>query len=1035
MLGLIAPAFAIRQLSKMIGGKGMALLTTSQLTFYDLKDAYHVEINPDCIVINCDGKNVSKEPVDVNISYGVYCGSTRVPGTAVISDTKFSVTIQNCTSTADGLITFTIPGSTDLSAIDSIHIKFSELNDMDNDIFIFDKYITFIKNVPGEIGRGIKEVKEYYCTSSSSTIAPTSGWDTGMPTMDNTNKYLWNYEETIYTDGDVINTMPVIIGVYGEGRGIASVINYYLATSEKNGVTVNTFGWTSQVQEMDDIRKYLWNYEEITYTSGNPTRTDPVIIGIFSKNGENGRGIFNVEEYYCVSSESSTYPEDSWTLAIPEMTEEKRYLWNYEKTIYTDGDIIETTPAVIGVYGAQGRGVKSVINYYLASSLKNGVYTSSEGWTETVQEISEEKKYLWNYETIIYTDDEITSTDPIIIGIFSKDGIDGRGISEVREYYQVGSTSNSAPTGVWETTVPEMTEENRFLWNYEEIIYTSGDPTSTAPAVIGVYGSQGRGISSIINYYLATSEQNGVDRNTRGWTETVQSIDSEKRYLWNYEQVNYTSGNPTYTDPVIIGAFGADGASAFVFEIYSQDGLVFKEDLTEIELKTIAYNGVTAVIGDSYQWSYMNSNVTTDIPGATSPSLIVSKNDAWAMSTIKCTMMYNGEQHDGYISLVDQVTIYDSEIKYFNGSNVFKTTDKYLISYMALYKNGEEIDPLPADQYAEATSVNTSTGVIITTVSGTFEINQLLYFVLPNTVYSNRYDIILGKYDGSNWKKVDISQEYVYKNSKEEQSKLMVISKSEVNKTLPIYFDVYSAENSKYLSHADSSIIDLNDPIVSGVEPTNAVDGQLWINTSRVPYVVKVCNIDIDGNVTWTDSNQQFGGAIYTSQPTSYLVNDIWVLNDNESCSYVKADGTAISYGPGSMLRSSSTSDVFVASHWSEIKSELTDMRDNVAQYFEFNSETGLKIGQKDQKFYVNISATEMGFYDNSNASRPNEKVVSIGNQAAKIKNITMEESATFSCDADFNNSINMYNPYSNNKTGFSWKIESDGSLSLVAIK
>ena len=353
---------------------------------------------------------------------------------------------------------------------------------------------------------------------------------------------------------------------------------------------------------------------------------------------------------------------------------------------------------------------------------------------------------------------------------------------------------------------------------------------------------------------------------------------------------------------------------------------------------------------------------------------------------------------------------------------------------MALYKNGEEIDPLQSNQFAEATSVNSS-NLITTTVSGTFTNGQLLYFVIPDSTYATSYSIILGEYNGSKWYKVNMIQEYIYQNSKSSESnKIIVISKEQVNKTLAISFSAYKKSDEVLLSSADGNVVDLNDPIVSGIEPSNPIDGQLWVDTSRAPYVIKVCKIDANGNVEWTDSTQLLGGVVYTSKPSSYNINDVWILNDGESCFYTK-NSVYYNYGPGSMLRATESSTSFNASHWTEIKSELTELRDNVAQYFEFNSESGLKIGQKDQKFYVNISATEMGFYDNSNSSRPNEKVVSIGNQAAKIKNLTVEESSSFSCNVDFNNSINIYNPYKTTETGFKWQFEHNGSFSFVVIK
>lgn len=493
-----------------------------------------------------------------------------------------------------------------------------------------------------------------------------------------------------------------------------------------------------------------------------------------------------------------------------------------------------------------------------------------------------------------------------------------------------------------------------------------------------------------------------------------------------------------------IKAVDGSSGTGMVFKIYSEDGTVFREDMKQIKLETVVLIGENSLILDDqdYIWEYDTGNSIWEFLSNGS-ELIINKSDINALKTIRCTINYNGNTYQDYISLIDDVIIYTSEVKYFNGSNVFNTGDKYLISYMALYKNGEEVDLLKANKFANAASVD-AYGKITTTVtpedpSIPFKNGDLLYFVVPDSNSSNIYNIILGQYDGLNWISISPTQDYVYDNSMEynnlarssynESNKIMIVSKEQVNKSLGISFTAYKKVDNILVSTANGNIIDINDPIVSSLSPENPVNGQLWVDTSRVPYTIKVCKFDIDGNFTWVDSNQQTGSKIHTSQPSVYEINDIWILNDNESCAYIK-DGIEYYYGPGSMLRSSAFSTTFNPSDWLEVKSELTEIRDNVAQYFEFNADSGLKIGQKDQKFYVNISAAKMGFYDNSNPSKPNREVVSIGNQAATIKNATMEESATFTCQVDFNNQININQL--NGIASFAWKIGPDGSLSLV---
>ena len=152
--------------------------------------------------------------------------------------------------------------------------------------------VKFIRK--GETGNGISSVTEYYLASalSSGVTVSTTGWTTTVQTITATKKYLWNYEVITYSNGAKTTTAPVIIGTYGDkgdkgdqggkgetGNGVSSVAEYYLASTLSSGVTVSTTGWTTTVQTVTATKKYLWNYEVITYSNGSKTTTTPVIIG------------------------------------------------------------------------------------------------------------------------------------------------------------------------------------------------------------------------------------------------------------------------------------------------------------------------------------------------------------------------------------------------------------------------------------------------------------------------------------------------------------------------------------------------------------------------------------------------------------------------------------------------------------------------------------------------------------------------------------------------------------------------------------
>lgn len=143
------------------------------------------------------------------------------------------------------------------------------------------------------------------------------------------------------------------------GKGIKSITNYYLASASSSGVTVSTSGWTTTIQTISTSKRYLWNYEVVTYTDNSTTTTTPVIIGVYGNTGATGstgaagRGITSITEYYAVSSSNTTAPT-SWSTTVPTTTTTNKYLWNYEKITYTDSTTEETTKRVIGTHGATG---------------------------------------------------------------------------------------------------------------------------------------------------------------------------------------------------------------------------------------------------------------------------------------------------------------------------------------------------------------------------------------------------------------------------------------------------------------------------------------------------------------------------------------------------------------------------------------------------------------------------------------------------------------------------------------------------------
>ena len=288
------------------------------------------------------------------------------------------------------------------------------------------------------IGRGVRSVANKYAVSSSNTTAPTS-WSDTVPATTTTNRYLWNYEIITYTDGTTAETNKRVIGVHGAtgatGVGIKSITEYYLASASASGVTASTSGWTTGMQVTTTTKKYLWNYEIVTYTDNSKYTSTPVIIGTHGATGDKG----------------------------------------------------DT--------GAAGKGVKSTAIAYQASS--SGTTTPTGTWSSSIPAVAA-GQYLWTRTIITYTDNT-TSTMYSVgrMGTNGMNGNAGNGVSSTTITYQASTSGTTAPTGTWSSSIPTVAAGS-YLWTRTIISYTNGT-SSTIYSVgkMGNTGAQGQPGESI----------------------------------------------------------------------------------------------------------------------------------------------------------------------------------------------------------------------------------------------------------------------------------------------------------------------------------------------------------------------------------------------------------------------------------------------------------------------------------------------------------------------------------------------------------
>lgn len=321
------------------------------------------------------------------------------------------------------------------------------------------------------------------------------------------------------------------------------------------------------------------------------------------------------------------------------------------------------------------------------------------------------------------------------------------------------------------------------------------------------------------------------------------------------------------------------------------------------------------------------------------------------------------------------------------------------------------------------------------------------YAVENNTEKHAKYKAALYQYKNGDWNPVSDNLQYRYKNDlySNIESNVLVISKNDITNRKDINFTIlpkvlndngsYVDDNDLIVARANFTVFDLNDPIVSNKEPLNPIPGQIWLDTSQSPYKLYIYQ---DKDRGWKYFDQQNGRRVYTSRQQlideGYSIGDLWVLGKGEQCVIPRENGTGSdTYNEGSMLSSKMARDPygFNESDWVDAMSGLTTLKNNIDQTFTFDTQRGLKIGQKDNNFYVNISSTKMSFCDNS--AGQDKEVVYISNNSANIDNMVVEGSAEFACNVQLGAQLEFgVNNGSSFTSKFALQLENNGSLSLV---
>lgn len=252
--------------------------------------------------------------------------------------------------------------------------------------------------------------------------------------------------------------------------------------------------------------------------------------GVCQGSGQGGNSVLSVTNYYLAGNSSINEPEGTWVTNPSKsgFSASKPYLWGYEVTTYSLSSATSTTPRVIGVWSKDGKGIKSITEYYLATSASSGVTKDRAvwDWTTTVQTITATKKYLWNYELITFNDSSTTESTPCIIGVYGDKGDPG----DDAVSYKLSSSISAIPLD--NDAYPTVSSFTLTAYKFVGNASATFDDSYQLVAIISYSGSP---TPITVNTKLGTSSKLTVYLRTNGLSsgDLIKDIISISCYLYH----------------------------------------------------------------------------------------------------------------------------------------------------------------------------------------------------------------------------------------------------------------------------------------------------------------------------------------------------------------------------------------------------------------------------------------------------------------------------------------------------------------------
>lgn len=458
--------------------------------------------------------------------------------------------------------------------------------------------MTCIQGAQGSAGSGatVEETYVKYAISSNGTTPPDitqSGiWFPNPPKTTDVNPYLWSWTYTRFSDGKTnsafgvsrVSTNSAIVYLYKRSVNEITEIDWAENLTydfDKKKLTAAPEGWSEEIPSGSEPLYVTAATASSITAQATISSAEWSIPTLFSTSGLNSKTVLLYKRYGSTPATPSTAvtytfstgaiqpaSPDGWSLTIPTTDGNPCYVTQATAIGYGETYTIQksswSTPAMLAKDGNSDYIDQPVVDWYIVTNNTNiptspiaDIEVETEwtglGWTQDMSslELSASNKYLWNAEVTHYTISGYIKTSPHIITTFAETG---KGIQDIEDKFALNNDPENPPakgSALWEDNPNTPTEQNKYLWKYEIIRYTTGDTKETTPAVISMYsapgenGSPGLSAAAVFLYQRATSASS-ITKPTGTLTYTF-ATGTLSGQLGSWEQsIPASNGNPCF---------------------------------------------------------------------------------------------------------------------------------------------------------------------------------------------------------------------------------------------------------------------------------------------------------------------------------------------------------------------------------------------------------------------------------------------------------------------------------------------------------